>query len=298
MNRYSSSFSRRDFLKRTGGAVAASVLAGACGGPAAGEAAGQLASDAQAAKVIPIGVQLYCVRNEMAEDLPGTVAAVANLGFEGVEFADYFGRSAAELRQVLDDNGLKACGSHIMLADMLGDNLEPTIAFNQTLGNPYLIVRWLNEDQRDTKETLLRTCDQLNEIAAKLAPHGMRVGYHNHDYSFQRFDGELAWNIMVDHTSPEVVYQLDVGNAAASDIDPVELLRRNAGRSATVHVKPHSNTDPMAFIGADDLPWPEMIELMRTTAGTEWYIVEYEVEGIPPLEALSDNLQKFRQMLG
>ena len=89
---------------------------------------------------IPIGLQLYSVRDDCEIDLPSVLKAVGGMGYDGVEFAGYYGRTASELRQMLDDNGLKCCGTHTGLETILGDELEKTIAFNQTLGNKFLIV--------------------------------------------------------------------------------------------------------------------------------------------------------------
>ncbi len=264
-------------------------------GTAGGLAAGLTVSGAP--KRPPIGMQLYCVRREMAQNLEKTVADVAALGFEGVEFADYFGRSAEQLRRVLDANGLKCCGTHIMLDDMLGDRLAATVDFNRTLGNPYLIVRWLPEARRSSKSAFAETVKLFADIAGRLEPHGLRIGYHNHDYIFERFDGELLWNILADGTPPSVVLQLDTGNAAVTGQDPVQLLKRNPGRTATIHLKPFSKQHPDAFIGDDDLPWPTILELCLTVGGTEWFIVEYEQEGIPPLEALKANLERVKRLL-
>jgi sugar phosphate isomerase/epimerase len=272
---------RRDFLSLAAGVAATSLV-------------GCRATAQQ--QVVPVGVQLYCVRHELPDDMPGVLARLAGMGYQGVEFADYFGRSAQELRTMLDENGLRACGTHIYMADMQGDRLEETVEFNQILGNEYLIVRWLNENQRDSREAFMRTVDEFNEIADRLRPHHMRVGYHNHDYIFQTFDGEMLWNILADHTDPDVVLQLDTGHAAGIGQDPVELLRRNPGRTATMHVKPYSAAQREAFIGDDDLDWPNIFNVAESTGGIEWYIIEYEIEGVPPLEALEANLARFREM--
>src|SRR5881409_2649620 len=126
-------FSRREFLKTTAvGAVAARTASY----PA--DLFAQSAGDKK--KLIPVGLQLYSVRNECAKDLVGTVTAVAKMGYQGVEFAGYHNRDAATLRKLLDDVGLKCCGTHIALETLLGDNLPKTIEFNDTLGNSFLIV--------------------------------------------------------------------------------------------------------------------------------------------------------------
>src|ERR1044071_3835983 len=125
------SISRRDFLKTSVTATAALAAATPANLFAAGEYGGNK---------IPFGLQLYSVRNECAKDLDGTVAAVAKMGYKAVEFAGYHGRDAKALRKLLDDTGLKCCGTHIGLDTLLGDNLPKTIEFNHTLGNRYLIV--------------------------------------------------------------------------------------------------------------------------------------------------------------
>src|SRR5882762_10592668 len=96
-------------------------------------------------KSIPFGLQLYSVRNECAKDLVGTVTAVAKMGYKAVEFAGYHGRDAQTLRKLLDDLGLKCCGTHIGLDTLLGEKFDKTIEFNKILGNPFLIVASLPE---------------------------------------------------------------------------------------------------------------------------------------------------------
>lgn len=92
---------------------------------------------------IPVGVQLYSVRDDAAKDLPGTMAAVAKMGYTGIEWAGYHGRTAKELRKLADDLGLKSCGTHTGMETLLGDKLQQTMDYNAELGNKYLIVPWL-----------------------------------------------------------------------------------------------------------------------------------------------------------
>jgi sugar phosphate isomerase/epimerase len=283
------SLSRRNFLLRAAGALGAAGLA-ACATPAAGRAGARRTA-------VPLGVQLYSVRHEATADLPGTLSRLADMGFEGVEFAEYFGRSSAQLRALLDERGLRCCGSHIYIRDLLGDEFDRTVEFNRTLGNPYLIFRWIEEDRRDSRASFMRTVELFNGISERLEPHGMRVGYHNHDYIFRTFDGETLWDVLARNTRPEFILQLDTGHAAGFGKDPVELLRRHPGRHASMHIKPHSRARPAAFIGDDEIPWPEVVRLAETMGGIEWYILEYEVEGVPPLQALDASLAHFRGLV-
>ena len=91
-------------------------------------------SSATAKKKIPVGVELYSVRNECKADFPGTMEAVAKIGYQGVEFAGYWGRSAREIRKMVDNNGLVTCGTHTQLADLQPDKIDATIEFNQIIG--------------------------------------------------------------------------------------------------------------------------------------------------------------------
>ena len=101
---------------------------------------------------VPIALQLYSVRDDCAGDLSLTLQAVAQMGYEGVEFAGYYDRTAEELRDMCDDLGLKVAGTHTGLNTLLGDELAKTVAFNQTLGNPYLIVPGLSEEYRNSQQ--------------------------------------------------------------------------------------------------------------------------------------------------
>jgi sugar phosphate isomerase/epimerase len=245
---------------------------------------------------IPIGLELYSVREDCARDLPGTLAAVARMGYEGVEFAGYHNRSAKELRQMLDDLGLKCCGTHTGFNTLMGDELPRTIEFNQTLGNRFLIVPGLPEERRNSRAAWLETARLMNEAAERAAPAGMRVGYHNHGVEFQPIDGELPWDLFFANTRPEVVMQLDFGNALHGGGDPIPYVERYPGRATTVHLKEYSATNDKALIGEGDVDWQRLFNLCETKGGTEWYIVEHETYAYPPLECVDRCLQAVRQM--
>lgn len=277
-------WSRRDWLTLT--------TWGLCGGWLGSRAA------VAAGKVIPIGLQLYSVREECAKDLPGTLSKVAEMGYEGVEFAGYYGRTARELRNLLDSLGLPCCGTHIDLGTLLGDELQRTIDFNLELGNRFLIVPWLPEERWQSRETILQTAGIFNEIAEKLAPHGLRVGYHNHDFEFQKVGDSTIWDLFFGNTDPSVVMQFDIGNGIMGGADPAEYIRRYPGRATTMHVKEYSRSRPEALIGEGDVDWPQMFRLLEEVGGTEWYIIEYEHEGKPPLESVALCLRNVRRILG
>jgi sugar phosphate isomerase/epimerase len=277
---------RRDVLGLAVGAAAAMLLP-----PAARVDA--------AWKKVPIGTQLWCVRTQLAQDVPGTLRALGALGYEAVELENAFGKPGPEWRAHLAAAGLRACGFHHRLSELQGDKLAESVAFNEAIGNRNLIIRSLRPEVYQSAELLKQTADQVNEIAERLKPHAMRVGYHNHTLDFTRIDGEYWWNRFADLTAKDVVLQLDTGNASEMEgVTPQALIRRNKGRTVSMHVKPFSKAKPNAYLGADELDWPAIMTAAEADGGIEWYIVEYEKEGVPPLEALAANLKAFAKLRG
>jgi sugar phosphate isomerase/epimerase len=253
---------------------------------------------------IPIALQLYSVRHELDADLRGTLQAVAEMGYEGVEFAGAPKHEAHELKSLLDEYGLVCCGWHTPFALVQDDPLEETIAFNQTLDNPNIIVPGIPEHLRRTRNDWLSIASFFDELADKLAVHGMRTGYHNHHVEFSPLDGELPWDTLFGNTGPGVIMQLDTGNAIYGGGDVISILERYPGRAGTVHLKPYSTVagkdDPRLglrpVIGDDDTPWGKVFELCEDIGGTEWYIVEYESDAYPPLQAVELCLKNLRAM--
>jgi len=226
-----------------------------------------------AAKRIPIGVQLYSIRKACPKDVAGSFAKLAEMGYQGVEYAGYYGKSAAELRKTMDDAGLKCCGTHTRVNTLQGDALKKTVEFNQVLGNKYLIVPGLPRNMTKDVETVKKTADWFTETAAKVKDQGMRVGYHAHGGDFKKMDGDLTeWDILFTQAGPDVVMQLDTGNCIGGGGNPYEVLKKFPGRTLTIHLKPHGGI----AIGRDKTDWKKVFELCETVGGTEWYIVEQE----------------------
>ncbi|HEX2999260.1 MAG TPA: sugar phosphate isomerase/epimerase [Armatimonadota bacterium] len=245
---------------------------------------------------IPIALQLYSIRNDCAQDLPGCLKAVARMGYAGVEFAGYYNYSAQDLRKMLDDNGLKAEGTHIGLDTLLGDEFERTVEFNQILGNRFLMVPGLAEERRNSRAAWLETAKIFNGIAERLKPYGMYTGYHNHTIEFAPMDGELPWDTFFGNTIKEVVMQFDTGNAMHGGADPIPFLERYPGRALSVHLKEYSKTNDKALIGEGDIPWQRVFELSESIGGTEWYVVEQESYAFPPMECVERCLDNLRKM--
>lgn len=244
-----------------------------------------------------IALQLYSVREDCAKDLPGTLQEVAKMGYDGVEFAGYHGRSARDLRSMLEDLGLDVAGTHVGIETLQGDRLRDSIEFNRVLGNQFLIVPSLPDEMKVSRSSWLRAVHILNEVADQLRPEGMQVGYHNHVIEFQPIEGELPWDIIFSNTKKDVVMQFDTGNAMAGGVSHkqiTEFFERYPQRATTVHLKEYSKKGG-ALIGEGEVKWKEFFAICESMGGTEWYIVEQEQYPLDPLECArrgKENLDK------
>jgi sugar phosphate isomerase/epimerase len=277
---------RRDFLK------AAAVGAGAGLVGLDGLHAGALRQGGLR-KRIPVGVQLYSVRELASKDLPGVLEAIGKMGYKGVEFAGYYGWDSKpkELRKLLDANGLKCCGTHTALETVRGDALKATAELHATLGNTFLIVPSL---QVEGAEGWRKMAETFNGIAAKAKALGMRVGYHAHQGDFRKIGDTTSWEIFFDNTGPDVIMQLDIGNCLQGGGDPYAILKKYPGRSASVHLKEFGGPEN-AVIGQGVVRWPEVFEICETTGGTVWYVVEHET-GPDPMGNVRGCFEGLRRM--
>lgn len=245
----------------------------------------------------PIALQLWSVREECSRDLPGTLEALAQMGYEGVEFAGYYGYTAQELLDMLGDAGLKVAGSHLSIDHFLGDKLDETLAFERALGNCYLVVPALPEKYRGSVEAWRETARLFAEIAQKVEAAGMHFGYHNHRMEFEAVEGQIPWDVFAQNTPQGVILQLDVGHCLRAGGDPCAYLRKYAGRYASIHVRDWAESDPDAIVGEGAVPWEDVFAIVKEAGATAWYTVEQTAGERPELECVAlclENLEKMQ----
>lgn len=237
-----------------------------------------------------IAVQLYTVRDLMAEDFVGTLKKVADIGFKAVEFHDYGGMTASELRAVIDDLGLKALSSHVALTRLETD-LPQVIEEAKTLGMEYIVCPWLPEDRRQTAADFAGLTESLKTIATACEQQGLTLAYHNHDFEFAKFDGEFVLDSLLKNTAAYGVQaELDVYWVAKAGQSPSEYIARYTNRCDLLHVKDASKTDgSFERVGSGTLDF-ESIFSTAVQAGVKWYIVEQDVCPGNPLDAIATSL--------
>lgn len=247
---------------------------------------------------IPVALQLFSVRDDFAKQPWKTLEAVKDIGYQGVEFYGDWDIPAREWRKKLDQLGLEIAGYHVGYHHFSDEALARTIDYHLDLGNRSLICPGIPEQERSDANGWLRCARKFSDVAARLREHGLVTGYHNHSVEFQPVPGssKLPIDLFFETTSPDVVMQIDVGNAMQGKGRPVDVIRRYPGRTKSVHLKEHSERDEKALLGEGDVPWRELFEACETVGGTEWYIVEQESYRFPPFECARRCLQNLTAM--
>lgn len=283
---------RRDFLR--GGAAAVAVLS----------APGlTLAAKAKKPRKIPIAVQLYSVRKDCAEDMDGTLAKIAAMGFEGVEFAGYhkYAKDAVGLRKKLDALKLKAEATHIGAGSFAPDKIKETIAFHKTIGCKFLIVPG---DGRFTDPVKSKEYAKvMTDAAAALKGEGLFCGHHNHTDEFKKEGDTTYWDLFAQRTPKEVILQNDLGWTFKAGQDVVDTIKRYPGRTRSAHMKAKLPKDAPAdkkpFVGQDMMDWKSIITALDTVGGVEWFVIEQEdyPDGMAPMDAVKMSFEGLKKVL-
>jgi sugar phosphate isomerase/epimerase len=283
---------RRSFLARLGASLGSAILAaagleGAALACARGPRGGSTVRDStqraptppmgSGARLGPIGVQLYTVRNEMQKDVAATLARVAQIGYKEVEFAGYFGRQPSEIRALLDKNGLRAPSTHVPL-EMVRDNWGATADAAKVIGHEYVVVPWLPEEQRRTLDDFKRLAELFNRTAAQAKQTGLAFAYHNHDFEFTPIAGQLPYDVLLEQTDPSLVgFEMDLYWITKAGQDPLAYFAKYPGRFPLVHVKDSAGppAHQMTAVGQGTIDW-KRIFAQRAQAGIKHYFVEHD----------------------
>lgn len=254
--------------------------------------------------VLPkISVQLWSVKDDVKVDFKSTLTKLSHMGFQGVETAGEFGpykENPAELKQFLASLKLQVSGAHMGFEQLSDENFDKTVAFYKALGTSMLIVPW---DERAWHPTGVKeVVSELNKLANKLAPHGMRIGFHNHEKEFNAFQGSTYWDYIASNTSQNVVLQQDVGWTTYAGKDPVDYVKRYPGRTLTTHYKvrlPEGTQGKLPIIGQDTIDWLNLTKTNIAVGGTLWIVVEQEEypNGLTPLQAVAQSKQGLDKVL-
>ena len=227
-----------------------------------------------------IGVQLYTLRSLLAKDFEGTLAALARIGYREVEFAGLYDHAPADIRVILEREGLTAPAGHYPL-EALRDDPNGTLDTAAELGHRYVVVAWLAEADRNSADALRRTAETFNRIGGAAAARDLRFAYHNHDFEFRAVGNELPFDVLLAETDPGLVwYEMDLFWITKGGKDPLDYFARYPARFPLVHVKDMAAGGKMVDVGAGAIDWPRIFA-RREQAGIEHYFVEHDEPGDP-----------------
>jgi sugar phosphate isomerase/epimerase len=245
-----------------------------------------------------VSVQLWSVKNELKRDFKGTLTQIADMGFDGVEFAGDFGpysNDAEGLKAFLDGLGLEVSAAHVKFTAFDDENFDQSVAYFKALKTDTLIVAWDERAWDSQKVDSLIT--DLTVLFTQLKKEGFHFGFHNHDKEFNSYKGSTFWDHIAQSTPKDFVLQMDVGWVTLAEKDPVQYINRYPGRTLTTHIKaklPKAVAAKMAtngkrpIIGDDVTDWLAVLKADIAVGGTKWFVVEQEEypDGLTPLQSV------------
>ena len=243
-----------------------------------------------------ISLQLYTVREETARDMPATLRRISEIGYPAVEFAGFGGLSAADLRDILDDLGLRTSGVHVPY-DSWETNPEQVITDMHTLDCAHAILPIAPPEQRRDESAVGSFAGSLNRWGELCRQEGVTFSYHNHDFEFAPLGGTTMWDVLVGETDPGLVYfELDLYWVRYGGADPEPLLSDLGDRIPLVHLKDMASDEQLSDlpVGEGIMPWKGLLRA-ADAAGVQWYVAEQD----NPRDALEDvrtSLQSMREL--
>lgn len=252
-----------------------------------------------AGRHVPVGLELFSVRDELAKDIPGTVRAVAKMGYEDVEFfspyASWTPERAKEIRAVMDDAGIRCRSTHNGGESFTADGLQRAIELNKILGSTYIV--WASAGRITTLDGWKKVADQLTQTSEKLQAVNMTAGYHNHQLEFIPVEGKRPMEVIAAGTPKSVMLQFDVGTCVEAGSDPVAWVEANPGRIRSMHLKDWAPGEGYKVLfGEGKVPWAKLLEAAETTGGVEFYLIEQEGSRFPSLETAERCLANFKKL--
>jgi sugar phosphate isomerase/epimerase len=257
-------------------------------------------------KKVPVGLELYSVRNELTKDLFGTVTAVAKLGYECVEFySPYFQWTPAyakDVRKLLDDLGVKCHSTHNGANSFTPENIGKATELNQIIGSKMIVMA--SAGRVEGIDGWKKVAERLSFGADQLKSAGMRAGFHNHQVEFKAIDGVRPMEVLAKNTPKNVVLQLDVGTCVEVGVDPVQWINQNPGRINSMHLKDwapetgHADKGYKVLFGEGAAPWKKVLDAAEKKGGIEFYLIEQEGSRFTPIETAEKCLASYKKMRG
>ncbi len=256
----------------------------------------------RAGKNVPIGLELYSVRNELKKDLLQTVRNVARMGYECVEFFgpyyDWTLNYAQQVRKEIDALGVRCYSTHNSMQSFTPDGINKAIELNQVLGSRYIILA--GAGKVSDADGWKRVAETLNKANDTMASRGLHAGYHNHAVEWKPLDGtngQKPIELLAANTNRSIALQLDAGTCVETGNDPVAWVEKNPGRIRSMHLKDWSPAKGYKLIfGEGTVPWKELLRAAEFKGGVEYFLIEQEGSDYPEMETAQRCLAAYRKL--
>lgn len=271
-NKPMKTYNRRDFLKTSMIAGAGVMLLPSC-----------ISEDR-----LLTGIQLYTLRDIMNEDPESTLEKVEEIGYQEVELAGYrdgafYGFTPERFKQLLQDAGLKPVSGHYQTGltspetkGTMTNQWEQAIEDAEKLGQQYMVLAYLHDDERKSIEDYYRLTEMINKKAEQAKQAGIQFAYHNHAFEMEELDGEIPYDVLLKETDPELVkMELDIYWTKRAGYDPVELFQKHKGRFPLWHVKDMDQQGDFTEVGTGTIDY-ERIFNHKQEAGLKHFFVEQD----------------------
>ena len=251
---------------------------------------------------LPVSVQLWSVKDTLKNDFHGTLKSLAEMGFDGVEFAGDFGpysNNPAALRAKLSEFGLVASSAHIGFDALSENTIDSTLLFYKTLGVNTLYIPW--DERAWHPEGVKSLVKELTKVSDYATRFDMKIGFHNHNKEFNAFNNATFWDYIATNTPKTMPLQLDIGWVNYADKDPIYFIKKYPNRTLATHIKVRtikgSNMSPI--IGENNIDWSAIIDTLESHGDTKWLVMEQEEypNGLTPLQSVAKSKQNLDKIL-
>jgi sugar phosphate isomerase/epimerase len=257
-------------------------------------------------KNVPVGIELYSVRNEMDKDTLATVQAIAKMGYAVVEFyGPYYQWTtdfARSVRKLMDDSGIRCNSTHNGGPSFTEAGIGKAIELNQILGAKYVVMASA-PGRNTTLDAWKGVAETLSKTMEKFRPAGLSSGYHNHQAEFRKIDGKRPIEVIAENTPKDFMLQFDVGTCVEVGEDPVAWINANPGRIRSLHLKdwaaPVDGDKEKGYrvlFGEGQSPWKKIFEAAEKTGGVEYYLIEQEGSRFSELETAEKCLTAYKKL--
>ena len=250
---------------------------------------------------LPVGLELYSVRNDLKKDLAGTVRKVARMGYQCVEFfSPYYQWTPSEAKQMrreMDHLGIRCYSTHNESKSFTPEGIGKAMELNHILGTHYIVMASAGEVT--TIDGWKRVAETLDKANHTMSAHDLHAGYHNHDLEWKPIDGQKPIEILAANTDKSIMLQLDVGTCLETGNDPVAWIKKNPGRIRSLHLKNWSPKGGYKVLFSEGVaPWKKIFAAAESVGGVEYYLIEQEGSRYSEMKTAELCLQEYRSLRG